>query len=94
LEKYLEQKDDLHAGRMPRAQADGATVRDVVNRFLTAKQHLLETGEIAARMASVCRERISDERLKAVVDCVYDWLFGNPALQQDDNVDGNRPGAG
>ena len=29
---------DLHAGRSPRVTADGTTVRDLVNRFLTAKQ--------------------------------------------------------
>ena len=28
-------------------------------------------------MASVYRERISDERLKAVVDHVHQWLFGD-----------------
>ena len=29
-------------------------------------------------MASVYRERISDERLKAVSDHVRKWLFGGP----------------
>lgn len=44
--KYLEQRDDLHAGRTPRIAADGVTVRDVANHFLTAKRHLADTGEI------------------------------------------------
>ena len=46
LRKYVDQRDDLHAGRTPRAQGDGLTVRDMCNRFLTAKEHVRETGEI------------------------------------------------
>ena len=46
LRKYVEQRDDLHAGRTPRVQADGLTVAELCNRFLTAKEHLHETGEI------------------------------------------------
>src|SRR5262245_66636479 len=49
LAKYDEQKDALHAGRTPRSKTDGLTVRDLVNRFLTSKRHLLDTGEITAR---------------------------------------------
>ena len=47
--KYLEQRDDLHAGRAPRVQADGFMVRDLLNHFLTAKRHLLDTREITNR---------------------------------------------
>ena len=49
LERYLDQKDDLHAGRIPRKSDGGPTVRDLLNRFLSAKQALVDTGEIAAR---------------------------------------------
>src|SRR5262249_13529372 len=49
LAKYDEQKDALHSGRTPRAKAEGLTVRELVNRFLTHKKHLLETGELAPR---------------------------------------------
>lgn len=49
LQRYLDQRDDLHAGRTPRAARDGLTVRDLVNRFLTAKRHLVDTGEIVLR---------------------------------------------
>jgi hypothetical protein len=44
LAKYQEQKDDLHAGRTPRVQGDGFTIRDLLNRFLTAKKLLLIAG--------------------------------------------------
>jgi integrase len=49
LTTYLNQKDDLHAGRTPRVQREGLTVRDLVNRFLTFKRQLLDIGEIVAR---------------------------------------------
>src|SRR5207248_3307042 len=49
LKKYLDQKDDLYAGRTPRVQGEGLTVRDLLNRFLTAKKHLVDTREITER---------------------------------------------
>jgi len=49
LERYLDQKDDLHAARTPRKPDEGLVVRDLLNRFLTAKQAMVDTGEIAAR---------------------------------------------
>ena len=49
LAKYLDQRDDLHAGRTPRVQGDGLAVRDLLNHFLTAKRHLLDTREITNR---------------------------------------------
>jgi integrase len=49
LAKYLDQKDDLHAGRKPRVSADTPTVRDLLNRYLTAKAALRDGGEITAR---------------------------------------------
>ena len=48
LKRYLEVKDDLHAGRKPRSK-DGFTVKDLCNHFLTTKQHLRENGEITNR---------------------------------------------
>jgi hypothetical protein len=44
LAKYLDQRDDLQAGRTPRVQGDGLTVRDLCNRFLTSKKALLDGG--------------------------------------------------
>ena len=47
LQKYLDEKDDLHAGRTPRVTGDGPTIADLCNRFLAAKQQLLDIGELA-----------------------------------------------
>lgn len=49
LAVWVEQKDDLLAGRTPSALRDGLTVRDLCNRFLTAKQHQRDTGELSPR---------------------------------------------
>jgi integrase len=51
LAKYLEQKDDLHAGRTPRPDTRaGVTVKDACNAFLTGKKAKLENGELGERM--------------------------------------------
>lgn len=49
LANYLRQKDDLHAGRKSRVDPSAITVKDVANDFLTAKQALIETGELSPR---------------------------------------------
>src|SRR6516225_3076451 len=49
LKKYLEQRDDLHAGRKPRPDPEGVTVKDVCNAFLNAKQAAVDNGEITLR---------------------------------------------
>ena len=49
MKKYLAQRDDLQAGRAPRSSSDGFNVRDLVNRFLTAKQHVVDTNELTQR---------------------------------------------
>jgi integrase len=49
LRKYLDQKDDLHAGRLPRVQGEGLTVRDLCIQFLTVKKVLEESGELSPR---------------------------------------------
>ena len=53
LAKYLDQRDDLQAGRIPRltpADTRGVTLRDLCNRFLTLKQSRLDGGELSQRM--------------------------------------------
>src|SRR5215469_13077732 len=47
--KYLEQKDDLHAGRKPREDTEGLTVKELCNRFLNGKQELVGGGELSPR---------------------------------------------
>jgi integrase len=49
LTKYLEQKDALSAGRAPRPQADGLTVKALANEFLNHKQALVDAGELSPR---------------------------------------------
>jgi hypothetical protein len=38
LRKWLDQKDDLLAGRMPRVKSDGLVVGELCNRFLASKR--------------------------------------------------------
>ena len=47
--KYLDQRDDLFAGRVPRAPSDGLNIRDLCNSFCTAKEQQAEAGEITRR---------------------------------------------
>jgi len=49
LELWLQQRDDLLAGRTPRVAGDGLTVRDLCNRFLTVKKNAVTTREITQR---------------------------------------------
>src|SRR5919199_1287111 len=46
LARYLEQKDDLHAGRKPRPDPEAVTVKEVANAFLNAKQALVDAGQL------------------------------------------------
>lgn len=50
LEKYLDEKDDLQAGRVRRSDQDPVTtLKEVVNRFLTYKKSLLDSEELSNR---------------------------------------------
>src|SRR5215472_3238502 len=53
LQKYLEQKDALHAGRKPREATEGRTVKELVDQFLNQKQALVDVGELVGP-ANVC----------------------------------------
>jgi integrase len=48
LDRWLDQKDDLLAGRTPRPKADGVSVADACNEFLGVKQDRLDSGELSA----------------------------------------------
>src|SRR5712671_485028 len=50
LDKYLKEKDALHAGKRPREEVStGVTVKEVCNRFLNAKQCRVDSGEMTNR---------------------------------------------
>ena len=49
LQRYLDRKDDLYAGRTPRVSSDSLTVCELINRFLTEKQQAVDAGELHPR---------------------------------------------
>ena len=49
LQKWLNEKDDLLAGRKPRANREGLTIKALLNHFLTAKQARVDSGEILSQ---------------------------------------------
>jgi integrase len=48
LKLYLDQRDDLHAGRRVRSKSGGLSVGELVNRYLSAKRPLVDSGEMSA----------------------------------------------
>jgi len=63
IAKYQREREDLYAGRTPRQPAEGLTVRELVNLFLTAKRHLLDAGELTPlgiQVELVCFNSISN----------------------------------
>lgn len=48
LQRYLEERDDWYAGRVP-AQGDSLTVGVMANQFLTAKRHMVDSGDLSER---------------------------------------------
>ncbi len=49
LKRYLDEKDDLYAGRQPRRVSDGITVKHALNSFLASKESLLKSGELSGQ---------------------------------------------
>jgi hypothetical protein len=45
---WLDQKEDLLAGRTPRIDREGLRMRDLCNRFLTTKERVRDAGDLAA----------------------------------------------
>jgi integrase len=73
LQKYQEQRDDLHAGRTPRPDTGALTVKDACNDFLGHKEALVESGELTPRTWA---------DYKQVCDLVV-AQFGKPRLVDD-----------
>jgi len=48
LALWLEQKDDLLAGRTPRTKQGEVTLRELADRFMVSQRHKMEAGELAA----------------------------------------------
>jgi hypothetical protein len=69
LKKYLDEKDDLHAGRRPREKRDGLTVRDLCNRLLTLKRNLADTRELAERFFDECQNLLLAASLDRALSC-------------------------
>ena len=49
LQRYLDRREGLHAGRTPLAALEGLTLRDLVNRFLTDRRSRVDSGELTLR---------------------------------------------
>lgn len=49
LQKYLDEKEALHAGRKPREESAGATLKNLGDQFLSAKKALVASGELTQR---------------------------------------------
>jgi integrase len=49
LDDYNRQADALHAGKKPRADTEGLTVKDAVNEFINAKRDQRDQGELSPR---------------------------------------------
>ena len=65
LNKWLDQKDDLLAGRESRKTGEGLAVCSLVNQFLKSKEALVENGELTRRHWEDCK-RAGIKLVKAV----------------------------
>lgn len=57
VEKWLTQKDYLLNGLTPPEDPSGLTVKELANRFVTAKVRLIRTGELSERTFHQSTER-------------------------------------
>jgi len=54
LQRYVEERDDLYAGRKPRRKGEGLTIKDLVSKFLLAKKARVDAGELALGTFGAC----------------------------------------
>jgi hypothetical protein len=98
LENFLDQRDDLMAGRTPRLTADGFTVKDLCNSFLTAKRHQQEAGDITRRTFddyfTTCETLLSAFGKRRLVDDLsprdFESLRASLAKTRNPNTLGNE----
>jgi integrase len=80
LERYLDTRDDLHAGRTPKPYRDGLRMRDLANLYLAAKQRKVDAGELTLKSWSdahrVCTRCIEVFGKNAVVEELRPDDFG------------------
>jgi integrase len=73
LKNYLDQADALHAGRKPRVESEGASIKDVCNNFLNIKKARLDSGELSSHSWTKYK-KVADEVIAA---------FGKQRLASD-----------
>ncbi len=73
LGKWLDEKDYLLSGRIPRPDTRGLTLRELANRFLTAKQQQVDSGDL---------EELTWEDLRDACKLLIDY-FGRDRLVDD-----------
>lgn len=75
LQRYLDERDDLYAGRKPRPKTrDDLTVRELLNRYLTTKKLLFDAGELSPRTYSEYKETCARIGIAFGLDRVVDDL--------------------
>jgi hypothetical protein len=80
LQKWLDQKDDLLAGRVPRAKLPDLTVADLTNLWLDWKKARVASGELSPR---------TWEQYKSLAKIVLQ-TFGRDRLAADPGPDDSR----
>ena len=82
LQLYNDQKDDLLAGRTPRKPGHGLVLRDLLNRFLTAKRLLVDESRRGNRWTGAVGNRWTGHVWRGVQVPVASSLFGGGCYQR------------
>jgi len=95
---FQDQREDLYAGRTPRANRDGLTVKDLCNRFMTAKEIQRDAGDIVPRTfadyLATCKVLVDSFGKKRLVDDLatddFEQLRKSLAETRNPNTLGNE----
>jgi len=90
LQRCLDQRDGLHAGRIPREKRESLALHELLNGYLTAKRALVDSGAIRPGAEEAQPEGIT-EATGAAVDHVRRWLFGTNDDQGLDEAQSEQP---